>query len=285
MSSNVPKIKLRLSEAALAAPAPPSTTSSTSHSQLPPQVKLSASKRKDISTASSASSPTPSRNTSNTGIAASRKKSLLSSVVSSPVKSELSDIPSTATTAAANGNDVLSAVTAQNSSVISAASSKSATTSKRKLPSTLADSAAGLFGDYLTALQAARGYTLRRSWRLQSVTLKNVNGYELGGLTEWVTKQPALVIAERNKSAAISRLSPQRKQRVSSNRRQQPYDVFDIESIAATINTSSGAGEEKGTFVCTHEGCHQIFDDRIRWRRHQNGHIRHHNRTKQHQLA
>lgn len=31
---------------------------------------------------------------------------------------------------------------------------------------------------------------------------------------------------------------------------------------------------KEGTFVCTHEGCHRIFDDQTRWRRHQNGHIR-----------
>lgn len=282
MSANVPKIKLRLSEAALAAP---STTPSMPVEQPSSQGRSVASKRKAASTTA------PARGKGKAAVATGKKKSLLSSVASSPVKSDLSEASSAAATIATSGHDnPASSVTAQLDAA-AGATGKSATTSKRKLPSTLADSAAGLFGDYLTALQAARAYTLRRAWRLQGVTLKNANGYELGGLTEWVTRQPASVIAERSKSvvdaAGSSLSSPQRKQRSSGNRRQQSYDVFDIASIAnggSGGNAGSGAGEERGTFVCTHEGCHQIFNDRIRWRRHQNGHIRHHNRTK-HQLA
>ena len=101
----------------------------------------------------------------------------------------------------------------------------------------------GVFAEYKAALKKAREYKLKRGWSLKQARLQTCTGYSLN-LTEWCTLRHTVLLR-------TSASSPKRGGRKK----------------AAAIPNGS-------TFVCSHQGCHRIFDDAAKWKRHQNGHIR-----------
>ena len=244
--TSLPKIKLKLPPAATPTA---DSTEGTSRSDGNGVLKLNnadirKSYKKKASTA-------PSQGTS------AKKKKTAASVGASPA-------PSPALTSEA---DPVGTTTSYGTTVINGGSK----TSKRRLPANIADSD-GLFGDYVSALKAAITYQRSKSWTLKKAQLRTATGYTLD-LAEWCTKHtPKPIVATstttqappRPHSLRITMEEPDK----GGGKSARPVALPASQAIKL-------AKQGSGTFVCTHEGCHRIFDDQTRWRRHQNGHIRH----------
>ena len=144
-------------------------------------------------------------------------------------------------------------------------------TGKRRLPGNIADSD-GLFGDYTSALKAAITYQRTRNWTLKKAQLRTASGYTLD-LTEWCTKHTPKPIS----ATTINLQIPPRRRSLQITMEEPGKKVKSTKSVALPASQVIKLARQgsSNTFVCTHEGCHRIFDDQTRWRRHQNGHIRH----------
>jgi hypothetical protein len=185
-----------------------------------------------------------------------KKSSLGTSLVPSPALTSEADPVTTMITTGSQGNVGVSA---------------GGKTGKRRLPGNIGEGD-GLFGDYVSALKTAIAYQRTNHWTLKRAQLRTATGYALD-LTEWCTKRaqrptvnaPAMHTqpAQKRRSLHITIAEPSEKMKSS-----KPAAIPASQAIKL-------AKQDSNTFVCTHEGCHRIFDDHTRWRRHQNGHIRH----------
>lgn len=201
-----------------------------------------------------------------------KKTGTVSNQEMSSKKKKMTSSPGTSLTPSpvltSEADPVTTAAVSYSTTTISGGTSK---TGKRRLPGNIAESD-GLFGDYTSALKAAITYQRTKNWTSRKAQLRTATGYTLD-LTEWCTKhtsRPILNTAITNTQVPPKRHSLQITMEEPGKR---PKSTKSVALPASQVIKLAKQGSN--TFVCTHEGCHRIFDDQTRWRRHQNGHIRH----------